>query len=399
MKSYIYKLKDDSGRPLFGFIEARSVSEVKEHLRGSSFYFIGAKPYDKKHIYAKKVKLDILLMFTRRLSTLIESGIPILLAMNILWRQTEDKTMQLVISYVRLNLEKGKKISEALGEFPNIFPPLYLALISVAEKAGGLVAVLKRLTQYLEQRRQNIMRTKKVTLYPSIVVSFAILVIICMFAFVVPTFQKVLFKLNVELPALTRIVIGISEAMRSWAFILSVLIIGIIFFGMYKFMRQKEKFSYYIDKLKLKIPFWGYILQSMFLGRFINSLSIMIGAGVPLVESFEVSKTTAGNQYIRDGINDVQEKVEQGVSLYEAFKEAATFPVMLIEMVGIAEASGRTVDVLETLGHHFDEEVEYRQNKFFTIIEPALIVFVGIIIVITLLAIYLPVFSIWQGLT
>lgn len=398
MRNYVYKLKDESGKTLYGFSEAHNKKDLKKRLRHSSFFFISAELYDRKKIFGSKVDLEALLVFTRRLSSLIEAGIPILTAMHILWRQTEDKTIQLVISHIRNRLEEGRKISIALDDFPKMFPPMYRAMISVAEKAGGLVVILKRLTKYLEYQKLFITRTKKATLYPAIVAIFAFLVLIGMFVVVVPRFQVVLEQLHVELPFITRAVLGMSEMMRSPIFMIGAFLFLVIIISVYKVFKHDPKFAQTVDYYKLKIPFVGNILYSLALGRFVRSLSILAGAGLPIVESFEVAKTTTSNQYIVGGINQAQKKIERGQSLYESFKEAKLFPVMFVEMVGVGESSGAIVQSLENLADHFDEEVEYKQNKFFTLLEPILILSVGIIVIITLLAIYMPIFSLWQGL-
>ncbi len=226
MPTYVYKLKDESGKTLYGFTEADNKNNLKEKMRNFKYYFISAEVVDRKKIFESKVSIDTLLVFTRRLGSLIESGIPFITAMNILWRQSEDKTIQLVVCHMRNRLEEGKNISMSMSEFPKMFNPMYLAMITVAEKAGGLVAILKRLISYLEYHKLFITRTKKAILYPSIVAGFAVLVVIVMFVVLVPQFAKVLGGLRVELPGITKLVIAISNLMRSPVFIFSV--IGIL---------------------------------------------------------------------------------------------------------------------------------------------------------------------------
>lgn len=400
MKTYIYKLKDEAGRTMHGFMEARNKKELKQKLmRHSQYFFVAAYPYPRQRIFQKRVSLEILLMFTHRLSALIESGIPILSAMNILWRQTEDKTLQLVISHLRRHLEEGNRISEALNDFPNIFPVIYRALISVAERAGGLVLILKKLTYHLDYQKKIIARAKRATMYPAIVISLSLIVILGLFTFVVPTFQKVLEQLSVELPGLTKAILLISATLRSPVFIVGVMIVGVGVIFAYKVMRKNRRFSYYMDTYKLKIPFFGRLIYLFSLSQFIRSLGLLLGAGLPIIESFEVSKGTVENSKISGSLNASQRKVEQGVSLYESFNDVRDYPVMMTEMVGVGESSGTIVKVFDNLALHFDEEVDYNINKFLTAIEPSLIIFVGVIVLLTLLAIYLPIFTLWESLS
>ena len=257
MKNFIYKLKDDKGKALYGFLEAEDKKALKSKLRDSGYYFITAYPFEQRRIFQQKANLEILLMFTHRLSSLIESGIPILTAMHILWRQTEDKKMQLVISHVRRNLEQGRTISEALKDFPNIFPIMYRALIAVAEKSGGLVIVLKQLTEYLEYQRYIMRRIGKATIYPSVVIVFALLILFCMFRYVVPIFQTVLMKLNVDLPPLTQAIINISDIIKSRAFLVVSFLVLVGGFFLIKQVRLYKPFIKKIDFLKLHLPFLG----------------------------------------------------------------------------------------------------------------------------------------------
>jgi len=406
MKSFIYKIKDDSGKTLYGFLEAKDKKDLKRRLRHANFYFISAYICDEKRIFGKKAKLNDLLMFTHRLSSLIAAGLPILNAMHILWRQTENKTLQLVISHVRLKLEEGKNISECFNEFPNVFPVIYRALISVAEKTGTLVSILNKLYEYLVYQKSIITRTRKATLYPLFVIGFAFAVLLGLFAWVVPVFQKILIRLNVELPIITKIILNISNVVKfpfknilnfsvfALFMIVAICVINLLYRG----LKRNQVFNFLCDYYKLKLPILGSILYTISISRFVRSLSILLAAGLPVVESFDVAKITASNNHIGKNIDEVKNNVEQGYSLYESFKDLKIFPVLLVEMVGVGESTGSITKAFEGLANHFDEEVDFKINTLLTIMEPLLIIFVGIIVIIILLAIYMPIFSMWRSL-
>ncbi|MCK5216088.1 MAG: type II secretion system F family protein [Candidatus Omnitrophica bacterium] len=406
MKSFIYKIKDDSGKTLWGVLEAADKKDLKRQLRHADFYFIAAYPCDKNKVFQKKVKLDDLLMFTHRLSSLIGAGLPILNAMHILWRQTENRTLQLVISHVRLKLEEGKKISECFDAFPNIFPSIYRALIRVAEKTGTLVSTLEKLYAYLVYQKNIITRTRKATIYPLFVIGFAFVVLIGLFAWVVPVFQKILLRLNVELPIITRIILNISSVLKipfksflSFSlFSLSAIIVGCIVYIIVHALKKNETFLNAFDFYKLKLPILGGILYMISISRFVRSLSILLGSGLPVVESFEVAKVTAVNRRIGNNIEEVKKSVEQGYSLYESFRDIKIFPVLLVEMVGVGETTGSITATFDNLANHFDEEVEFKISSLLTLMEPLLVIFVGIIVIVILLAIYMPIFSMWRSL-
>ena len=398
MAYFIYRVKDNYGRALHGLMVAGDKKEVKTRLRQSEYFFLAAQTASKKSIFNRQVKFQTLIMFTHRLTSLVEAGIPILAATNILWRQTEDETVQLVVSHMKTQLEEGNQISEAMNDFPRIFPKAYRALIQVGEKSGAMVTVLRKLSEYLDYKAQVIARTKKATLYPTVVIIFSVMTVIGMFAFVVPAFQKVLSKLKVELPMLTKLVLAISETIRSPTFIVGFFVLVAAGILVWRFIRTQERLSFYVDHMILRIPYFGRIMYALALGQFVRSLSILLGAGVPIMESLNVATTTVDNMKMASDIRDVKSRIEHGASLYDSFRKSKDFPVMLIEMVGIGETSGMLVQVLEKVTKHFDDEVEYHLNRFLTILEPMLIVVVGLIVLFTLLAIYLPVMSIWQGL-
>lgn len=398
-KHFIFKLKDKGGKSYYGIMPAKSKRDVQRQVAVMDLFFVEASPCDINAVYQSKMKLDVLLMLTHRLSSLIESGVPILRAMNILWRQTQDRTSQIVVNHMYQDLAEGKKLSESMDRFPNVFSVTYRALICVAEGSGGLVEILKKITEFLEYQRKIVMQTKRATLYPLIVVSASLVVLIGMFTFVVPIFSNVLKRFDADLPILTRVVMGISTVMRSPYFLAGVFAAAVMVFLAYQRFHKNARFMYYRDVIKVRLPFVGKIMHMIAISQVIHSLSMLLSSGRSAMESFEIAKDSADNQEVALALGRVQKQVEQGASLYESFKEAGTFPVLLVEMVGIGESSGKLTSVFDRLSAHFDEEVEFDLNRFFTILEPLLIVMVGLIVIVTLLAIYLPIFSIWKSLS
>lgn len=398
MAFYEFKVKDDSGRTIYGVMQAPNAKEVKIKINRTKYYFVSAVPLNKEKFLRSRVKFQTLIMFTHRMSSLVEAGIPILQAMDILWRQTEDKTIQMMSSHVKARLEEGNKISDTLEQFPNIFPAVYTALVRVGELSGSLISVLRKLSEYLDYKQQMISRTKRATLYPMIVVVFSLIVLIAMFLFVVPTFQKLLLRLKVELPLITKIILGISQVMKTWQFWLILVTGSFGLWVLFRFLKKIPRFARFLDHTKLRVPYFGTLIKTFSLSQFFRSLSIMVAAGVPIVESLGIARTTAGNKKISEDLEETRKKVEMGSSLYDSFNHNPDFPIMLREMIGVGESSGMLVPILEKLTNHFDEEVDYELNRFLTYLEPALIVVVGMIVIVVLLAIYLPVVSIWQGI-
>ena len=398
MPAYLYKIKDTSGLTLYGVSEAKNAQDIKRQFRDTEYYFISAQGYPAGRFAHIHLGLDDLLMFTERLASLIEAGVPILQSMHILWKQSTVRDVQIIVTHIRKKLEDGATLYEAFSAFPNVFPTMYLALISVAEVGGSLVEILKKLSQYLQDQKKFVSRVKRAAMYPMFVMSFAFLVLICMFAFVVPTFQKVLSKLHVELPLLTKILFNISAFVRNVPLIIFLVIVIIGGIILYKFLRKSKGLDYMIDALKLKIPLFKDVYYPLLIGRFTRSFSLLIGSGVPVITSLTVARGTVVNMYIESSIEEIKLQVMEGGSLYEAFKSIKTFPIMLVEMVGIGESTGKLQYLLEKVSDHLDAEVDYKLYKFLTILEPLLIIFVGAIVLVVLLGIYFPIFTLQNTL-
>ncbi len=401
MPSFIYKVKDETGKIFSGVLEADNVRALRKKLHDSGYYVISvtlAKEEKRLPFFEKKINLDTLLLFTHQLSSMIEAGMPILMSLNILWREIDHPKMQVVISQIRNKLSEGKSLSEATEEFPDVFPVMYRALLKVAETGGGLAIILKKLTQYLEKQREFITKVKRALTYPLIVIGVAVVVVILMLTLVVPTFQRVFRQINVELPFLTQLIINISKIMRTFYFWLALIGIVALLIFVYKRLRKNPKTSLAIDRLKLKLPIVGKIFYLASLGRFTRSLSLLVGGGLPIAESMDIASQTVVNKEIETSLDWAKRRIVEGVALNEALREAKTFPAILVEMIAVGEQSGTLAEMLERVATHFEEDLDSRISRFLTMLEPLLIVFVGGIVIFILLSIYLPIFKLWGAL-
>ena len=393
MDLFLYKVKNDTGRTLVGVLEAKNIKEVKRLFQIQDHFFLSAQTYDRNNLARIQLKLDDLVMFNQRLSYLIDAGVPILQSLRTLWKQSEHPDVQIVVSYIYENLEHGGTLREAFGAFPKAFSPMYLALISVAEVGAGLSNILKKLSQYLEDQKKFYSRMKRATMYPLFVLGFALMVLLGLFVFVVPTFEKVITKLHSELPILTQILFGFSNLIRNPIVLLVLILVIILTIILWKYFSKVEAVKYRIDYWKLKMPLFKDILYPLSVGRFTRSLSLLISSGVPLLTSVEVAQSTIVNKWLQKAVDEIRQFILEGGSLYEAFKATKVFPLIVVEMVGIGEAGGKLQKLLENVSTHLEEEADYALNKFLTFIEPILIIFVGGIVLLVLLGIYLPIFS------
>jgi len=401
MPEYFYKAKDESGKSFSGVLEADNKKELRKKLRSSGYYVvsIAVKKTKNSGLFKKKVSLDVLIMFTHQLTSLLEAGLPILMALDILWRQITHPRMQVVISQIKNKLNSGGSISEAVDDFPDVFPLMYRKLLTVAETGGGLVPILNKILEYLANQKEFQSKIKKATTYPVVVVCFSVVVVILMLLFVVPTFQKVFDKLHMELPLPTKLVMMASDFLKQPLFWIIVFISGVAVFFLYKKLKTTAKGRLKIDKMKMKLPVFGSIFYLSAVSRFIRSLGLLLSGGLPAAKSIEVAKATSINQVMENGLEWVEKRIVEGASLSEALRETEVFPVLMVEMVSVGEQSGTLSDMLEKSANYFEEELEEKISRFLSMLEPLLIIFVGGVVMFIMLSIYLPIFSMWQGLT
>jgi len=403
MANFIYKVKDEQGKAYSAISEAENAKSLKKTLRDRGWYVISVHPAKEKirafFFLRRNVGLDALIMFTHQLCSMLDAGIPVLNALDLLWKQTDNPDFQIIISQIRNSLARGASFSESFNEFPEVFPPVYRALLGVADIGANLVKILRKLLEYLNNQREFMMKLKRAITYPAIVVVFAIVVVIIMLLWVIPVFQQVFRKINVELPLFTQLVINISATMRTLTFWIIATMLSIGFFYICKKYSATEKGRDTIDRFKLKIPFFGKIIYAAAISRTARSLSLLFGGGLPIAKSLEVARTTALNSRISKALAWVQRRIIEGAPLGVSLAETKVFPSFLVEMVSVGEESGTLIEMLDRISVHFEEEFDFRINRFLTTLEPMLIIFVGGLVVFILLSIYLPIFKLWGGLT
>jgi type IV pilus assembly protein PilC len=402
MTNFICKIKDKSGKVYSIVSEADDVKSLGKSLRDHGFYVLSIRPFrEKKGLFflKKGVSLDSLIMFTHQLTSMLDSGIPILRAMDVLWKQVDNTNLQIVISQLKNKLSQGVSISDSFNAFPEIFPALYRAFLSVADTGANLVKILRKLLEYLNRQKEFLVKFKKAIVYPIIVVCLSIAVVITMLVWVIPTFQIVFTKIHLELPLFTKVILAISSIMRTFYFWLFAVLFVLSFFVFYKIFSAAEKGRDIIDNFKLRLPVLGKLFYTATIATFVRSLSLLIAAGVPLVKSIEITAQTTLNTKISKALNYVKKKIIEGAPMGVALIETRIFPPFLEEMVSVGEEGGSLEDMLTRVSTHFEEEFDFRLNRFLTLLEPALIIFVGVIVVFILLSIYLPIIKLWGVLS
>ena len=342
--------------------------------------------------FGNKVDAKSLQIFSRQFATLIEAGVSVVSSLAILQEQTMNKNLAKVIGEVRADVESGMIISRAMGEHPNVFGRLYVAMIEAGETSGTLDLVLDRLAVQIEKATQIRRRVKGAMIYPAVVITFACLVLTFMLLFIVPVFVKVFADLNGQLPKPTQIVMQASYALRHYWFIIFPAIGGLIY-GFRRFKRTEHGRQVW-DRFKLRIPMKiGDVVHKIALARFSRTLSTLMASGVDIIRALEITGATSGNWVVEEALTEIRTRVHEGVPISQPLQEDPVFPPMVGQMVKIGEETGELDQMLGKIADFYEDEVDSSIQSLTSIIEPILMIGVGIMVGTIVISMYLPMFK------
>ncbi len=396
MAAFAYDAINAQGLELSGTIHAPDLSVAREQLqqRGlmpQSLTEQAGKSEGFRTSF-KKVKPKSLQIFARQLATMIEAGVSVVGALVTLEEQTDDKYLQEVIADVRSDVESGVILSKAMGRHPKVFNRLFVSMVQAGESSGTLDAVLDRVAHQIEKETQIKRRVKGAMVYPTVVISFATLVLIFMLLFIVPVFVNVFDSLGGQLPEPTKIVMGMSNGLRSYWFIIFPAVAATIF-GLRRFKRTEEGRRRW-DTFKLKIPMKiGDVVQKIALARFSRTLSTLVAAGVDIISALEITGGTAGNWVLERSLVTIRERVHEGVPISEPLADDPIFPPMVSQMVKIGEETGELDKMLGKVADFYEDEVDASIQSLTSIIEPILMIGVGVMVGTIVISMYLPMFK------
>ncbi len=342
----------------------------------------------------EKVRLKELSVFSRQLSVLIDAELPLMQSLNILAEQTKNKYLKRVITTVREDVEAGSTLNQSMRKFPKAFDDLYCNLIASGEQSGSLDIMLRRLAEYIEKIVRIRSKVKQASIYPAAIVSFAVLVAIFLLWKVIPVFATIFTELGAQLPALTSIVIGLSNFVSKYIILIILGLIGLVV-G-FRYFRKTPRGRWITDRWILKIPLFGMLMKKVAISRITRTLSTLISGGVPMLESLRITSSTAGNVILESALMESRKLVAEGKSLTEAFTETAQFPFMLTQMVSVGEATGTLDEMMTKLADFYDEEVDASVASLLSIMEPVLLILVGGMVGSLVISMYLPIFSLMQ---
>jgi type IV pilus assembly protein PilC len=400
MAAFAYSAINSLGAESTGQISAPDVNAAREvlrqkGLRAVSLAEIGAAGGAGKAKKNKRVKLRALQVFSRQFATMIDAGLNVVASLVILEQQTDDKNLAAVIREVRSDVEGGMLLSQAMARHPNAFDRLYISMIEAGEAAGILDTVLDRVAIQIEKEMKIRRRVKGAMIYPLVVLTFAILTLIGMLLFLVPVFQKIFDDLGGDLPTLTKGVVAASNLVRGYWFILFPAM-ALSVWGFRRWKRTPSGRQVW-DRFKLRVPAGiGKVVLKVTVARFTRTLATLVAAGVDIIKALEISGTTAGNWVVESALADVRAKVHQGVPIAQPLIENSVFPPLVSQMVRVGEETGELEKMLDKIADFYEDEVDTSIASLTSIIEPLMMMGVGLIIGIIVIAMYLPMFKLLQ---
>lgn len=395
--TFIWKGRTPEGALVSGETEAESEGDLVLALRKQGIVpnYIKEKQEGKVFRIGGGVSQKEILFFTRQFATLFSSGVPIVQAFDAMIGQIKNKRFRSIITQMRNDIEKGSSLAESMKRHPRVFSNLYVNMVRAGEEGGMLDKVLFRLADYYEKMLKLRRKIIGAMIYPSIVIAVAVLVVAIIMIFVIPTFSKLFGEMGLDLPLPTRITIGLSNFMVQTGFFMLLGIIG--FFVFIKFFRRTEQGRKITDMVLLKLPIIGDILLKSSLSRFARTLGTLLGSGVPILNSMEISARASGNKIIEDVIINMRDDITGGKSLTEVLKaRTELFPPIFIQMVNVGESTGGTDDMLNKVSDFYDEEVDNAVANLMSMLEPAMIVFLGVTIGFIVVSLYLPIFKLGE---
>ncbi len=401
MAIYKYVGRDVLDRRRKGLVEADNVEIAKELLLNKGIVVIEKLTEDKSLLkkeltipFLSRISLKDVLIFTRQLYAMVHAGIPLVQALRVIKDQIPNRMLKKIIEDMASFIEEGGRFSTALSKHRDVFGDLYISMIRAAEEAGTLEETLKRLAEYLEKVEKLKGKVKSAMFYPVFVLIIATIIITGILVFVIPTFQQLYADLGGELPGLTKMVINASNWLRDYiGWLILFIVLSIIGFIQ---ARKIKKFKYLTDYLLLRIPLFGELVLKSSVANFSRTLASMVSSGINILDALQISAETSNNEVIREAILDVKSQVEKGVNLSIALSKHHIFPPMLINMVAIGEQAGNLDEMLSKVADFYEEEVDRTVDGLTSLIEPLMIVFIGGVIGVIIIAMYLPIFKIGE---
>ena len=392
MPTFTYTARAVNGDLKSATIEAPSRDDVIKQLRQLRLNVV---KIDEGTANRRKrggsIKMRDIVIFTRQFSTMINAGLPLVQALDILAQQSENPALKDVTRQVVFDVESGNTLADAMRKHPKAFSELYVNMVAAGEAGGILDTILMRLAVFMEKNDALIRKVKGAMIYPAVIVAVAAIAITVLLIFVIPTFQTMFESANIALPLPTRIVIGLSHALKSYWYIVLGAMIGT--FVTIKKYYQTPNGKLTIDRTLLKLPVLGDVLRKSAVSRFTRTLGTLISSGVSILDGLEITAKTSGNRVIQDAIMESRASIAGGETIAAPLKKSQVFPPMVISMIAVGEQTGGLDEMLSKIADFYDEEVDAAVSGLLALMEPVMIVFLGVVVGGMVVAMYLPIFD------
>ncbi len=394
MPSYEWKGRDRDGKTQSGVLIGDSKDAVIAALRRQQIVVTTVKEKGKEIALPKfggGIKSKEISIFTRQFSVMIDAGLPLVQCLDILGQQQTNKGFQKIILQVRQDVEAGSSLAEAMRKHPQAFDDLYVNMVAAGEAGGILDTILQRLAAYIEKAVKLKSQVKSALVYPVAVVTIAVIVVYVILWKVIPVFASLFEGLGAQLPWLTNVVVAASRFIGNFWWLIFAIVFATIF-ALQQYYRT-EAGRYQMDKLLLKTPVIGILLRKIAVARFCRTLGTLLSSGVAILESLEITARTSGNAIIEEAIMQVRKEVEEGKTIAEPLARTEQFPPMVCQMIGVGEQTGAMDTMLSKVADFYEDEVDAAVAGMMALIEPIIILFLGVVIGVIVIAMYLPMFT------
>jgi len=394
MPTYKWKAKTRQGVLKSGELVAETKEEVMTTLKNQALIATSVRAKSKElklPTLGKGVKDKDLAVFTRQFSVMNDAGLPIVQCLDILGNQQENQIFKKTVLSVRNDVESGSTLSEALRLHPKIFDRLFCNLVEAGETGGILDTILRRLADYIEKSLALKRKIKSAMIYPSTIIFVAVVVVFFIMIAVIPTFSTIFDEMGVDLPLPTRITLGLSQIMRGYWYLFVGGAFGIV--AAIKYYYKTDGGRHKIDRLLLKLPVFGLIIQKSAIAKFSRTLGTLIGSGIPILDGLDITARTAGNIIVEDAVLLARTSISEGKTISEPLQESKVFPPMVIQMINVGEKTGAMEGMLNKVAEFYEEEVDTAVSNLTQLLEPMLMMFLGTVIGFIIVAMYMPMFK------
>ncbi|HOV90872.1 MAG TPA: type II secretion system F family protein [Syntrophorhabdaceae bacterium] len=399
MPVYEWEGKTLKGETRKGTLKVDSEATLRTSLRKDGIILLKAKQKKaeskEKYNPKKKIKPMNIVIFTRQLSTMITSGLPLVQSLDILSNQMEDKDLKGIVKEIKEKIETGSRFADALRDYPQCFDALYVNLVVAGEEGGMLDTVLQRLAVYMEKTEKLKKKVKSAMIYPISIIVVAIGVVMVLLIFVIPVFETMFKDMGATLPMPTQIVVNLSRLVKS-KIIHMIVVVGAAVF-IFKRYYKSEKGKRKIDALILKVPIFGVLAIKASVARVTRTLATLLSSGVPILESLIIVAKVAGNKIVEEALITARARISEGRSMSEPLEESKVFPPMVVQMIEVGESTGALDNMLNKIADFYEEDVDNLVSNLTAMMEPMIMMFLGVVLGGLIIAMYLPIFKLGQA--